>query len=309
MTKKRLLTAMALVLLIAGCNQPAAFPTAITTASPTVAATETPAPRLTLTPTPTATPQSTATPVLSEMNLRTWSSISPDGKWSAQWMVATPERGAGNYYTQLKVQRTDKTVEWTIVDEWSEWGLGYTIPQPLHWLRDGQYLYFTNRPVPDGCGIFVNGSDLHKVDLSNGSVTEVVSRSGLWLSLSPDDMTLAYIGYRGRGLVLHDLATGAERETKLDPGQDYAAGHIIWSLDGTSLVLTLAIQPCSTNWAASTSVVRIEVSSLEQTTLIHEDKRLFTTVEWATPDKVLLEDDAGDLWWMDSRTGLVTMQK
>jgi ABC-type transport system involved in multi-copper enzyme maturation permease subunit len=267
---------------------------------------ETSAAKVTVAPTKVGrTP--TATPMLTEMELHTWSSTSPDGKWGVQGLVAFPVNGGGDYYTQLKVKETEGTAEWTPVDEWSQLGLGYTTPRPFHWSRDGRFLYFTNKPVPDGCGVFVNGSDLHRVDLSDGRVTEVVPSSGLWLSLSPDEMTLAYIGYGDRGLVLRDLATGAERETKLNPGQDYAAGHIIWSPDGTALVLTLAIRPCSTDWAESVSVMRVEVATLEQTTLIHEDRRLFTTVEWPILDKVLLSDDGGNLWWMDSRTGQVTM--
>jgi ABC-2 type transport system permease protein len=274
------------------------------TATPT--SIETSTARATLTPTQ-ATGTPTTTPMLADMELHTSSSTSPDGKWSAQRLVAFPIGGGENYYTQLKVKETDGVVEWTVVDEWSHFGLGYTTPQPFHWSRDGRSLYFTNEPVPDGCGVFVNGSDLHRIDLGDGRVTEVVPPSGLWLSLSPDETTLAYIGYGGRGLVLRDLATSAERETKLNPGQDYAAGHIIWSPDGTALVLTLAIRPCSTDWAESVSVMRVEVATLEQTMLIHQDRRLFTPVEWPILARVLLSDDGGNLWWMDSRTGQVTM--
>jgi len=275
--------------------------------APAVARTtaETSTARVTVTPTKVAgTP--TATPDLTEMEVDTWSFASPDGKWRAHGLVAFPVNGREKYYTQLKVEETDGAAEWTAVDEWSRLALGYTTPQPLHWSRDGRYLYFTNRPVPDGCAVFVNGSDLNRLDLSDGSVAAVVPHSGLWLSLSPDETTLAYIGYGGRGLVVRDLATGAERETKLDPGQGYAAGHIVWSPDGTALVLTLAIRTCSTNWAESVSVVRVEAATLKQATLIREDERLFTTVEWPTPDKVLLKDDGERLWWMDAGTGQVT---
>ena len=209
MVSKRLLAAMTLILLFAGCHRPVAFPAAISTDVPTVAATGTSTPTLsnpTATSEPTATPEpktpptSTeiptakvtltktdgtprATPVLAEMENRTWSSRSRDGRWDAQGMVAFPGDGGEEYYTQLKVKKTDGTVEWTVVDEWSRSGLGYTTPQPFHWSRDGRYLYFTNEPVPDGCGLFVNGSDLHRIDLSDGSVTELVPSSGLWLSL------------------------------------------------------------------------------------------------------------------------------
>jgi hypothetical protein len=335
MVRKRLLAAMALVLLLASCHRPVAFPAAISTDVPPAAATGTSTPTLstptvtseptatpepTAPPTPTATPTvkvtptqtdgtPTATPVLTEMENRTWSSRSPDGKWDAQGMVAFPVDGGEKYYTQLKVNKTDGAVEWTVVDEWSRWGLGYTTPQPFHWSRDGRYLYFTNEPVPDGCGLFVNGSDLHRIDLSDGSVKEIVPSSGLWLSLSPDETTLAYIGYKGRGLVVRDLATGLERETGLDPGQDYAAGHIVWSPDGAALVLTLAIHPCSFGWAESVSVVLVEVATLKQTMLIHEDRRLLITVEWPALDRILLEDNDGSFWWMDLETRQITTKK
>ena len=329
MVLRKVLATTALVLLLAGCRRPATFPTAISTDVPTAAvtgtstptpSTSTVAPEPTATSTPTETPTAkvtpfqtdgmpTATPVPTEMELRTWSSRSPDGKWDAQGMVAFPVDGGEKYYTQLKVNKTDGTVEWTVVDEWSRLGLGYTTPQPFHWSRDGRYLYFTNEPVPDGCGLFVNGSDLHRIDLSDGSVKEIVPSSGLWLSLSPDETTLAYIGYRGRGLVLRDLATGVERETRLDPGQDYAAGHIVWSPDGAALILTLAIRPCSFSWAESVSVALVEVATLKQTTLIHEDKRLFTTVEWPALDRALLKDDDGNLWWIDLETRQITIKE
>jgi hypothetical protein len=253
------------------------------------------------TPTPTA---ATPTPVLEEMEGYTWSSASPNDKWIVEGRAAFPKTG-DDYYTQLKVSRADGSVGWAVVDEWSHFGLGYTTPRPFHWSQDGRFLYFTNEPVPDGCAVFVNGSDLWQVNLADGSATQVVPSVGLWLSLSPDEATLAYIGYGDRGLVLRDLGTGAEREVRLDPGQAYSAGQITWSPDGTALMLTLAIQPCSGEWAESTSIVRVELETLEQTTLIDQDSRLFTILEWPTSERVLLTDNDGQRWWMDALTGHV----
>ena len=246
-----------------------------------------------------------------EIPIETWSFPSPDGKWTANVIVALPVISSttvsNQYYTRLELLKTDGT-KWTIVDEWSEWGLGYTIPSPLQWSHDGKYLYFTNKPIPDGCAVFVNGADLHRVDLDSGSVSPVVPSVGLWLSLSPDETMLAYIGYGDRGLVIRDLATGTEREIKLNPGQEYQAGHITWSPDGSSIVLALAIHPCSTDWADSTSIVHVDVATLEQVTLIQEDKRLFVPVEWTMADQVLLKDGKGDYWFMDATTGQVTQK-
>jgi hypothetical protein len=136
-------------------------------------------------------------------------------------------------------------------------------------------------------------------------VVQMAPSAGLWLSLSPDETTLAYVAYGGRGLVLRDLGTSTEREVKLDPGQNYTAGHIVWSPDGAALALTLALEPCSTNWAAAVAVLRVQVETLEQRTLIQEDERLFVTTQWPEPDQVLLQDEVGNSWWMDADTGQV----
>jgi len=318
-----LIFVLLVILLFSACvpmstPTPALTATALSLATPAPTATSPIIPTITpaLTKEVAATPPTvvgtpTATPNLLDFQVDTRSFTSPDGEWTAQVIVALPvssDAAVSSYYTQLKVSKRDGTTEWVIVDEWAEWGLGYTIPQPLHWSHDGRYLYITNKPVPDGCAVFVNGTDLRRVDLSDGSVREIVPSAGLWLSLSPDETMLAYIGYGDRGLVIRDLATGIEQETKLDPGKDYQAGHIIWSPDGTTIMLALAIRPCSTDWADSTSIIRVDVATLEQVTLLQEDKRLLVPVEWATADKVLLKDKGGDYWLMDATTGEVTKE-
>jgi len=254
---------------------------------------------------PTETP--TATPVLTDMDVREWSSTSLDGAWTADGLAAFPKEGEEHYYTQLKIARADGTLTWVVVDVWSPLALGYTTPQPLYWSQDGRYLYFTNRPVPDGCALFVNGSDLQRVDLTDGSVTEIVPHVGFWLSLSPDETTLAYIGYGDRGLVLRDLATGQERATQVNAeAEDSQMGHIVWSPDGTALMLTVAINPCSPAEQRANSIVRVEVETSSQTRLICQDSRLFTTAAWPTPERALLKDKDGNDWWMNTATDDVT---
>lgn len=228
--------------------------------------------------------------------------------------VALPTLGGvsigESYYTQLKVSRTDGSVTWTIADAWSHFGLGYTAPRPFHWSQDGHYLYFTNEPVPDGCVVFVNGSDLQQVDLNSGRVKEIVPPKARWLSVSPDEKNVAYIYWNGNALdvILHDLATARERTANLVTGENVQAGNIIWSPDAQALMLTVAIRPCTGKWADSTSIVRVDISTLKQTILIREDKRLFTTDQWSATDKVLLRDADGQSWWMDTATGQVTKQ-
>lgn len=127
--------------------------------------------------------------------------------------------------------------------------------------------------------MFVNGSDLHQVDLTNGHTIEIVPSGVWWLSLSPDETMVAYIRWNGAALdlILHDLATGAERLTQLEAKYSQA-GDIVWSPNGETLILTMASHPCEADWAQS--VVRVDVATLSQTSLIRDDERLFSTVEW-----------------------------
>jgi hypothetical protein len=256
--------------------------------------------------TPTAHASPTPTPALSSMNVHTETFSSPDGKWMAQLTVALPVGGASvgdNYYTRLEIARTDHAVTWVAVDQWSRFGLGYTTPRPLHWSGDGQYLYFTNAPTPDGCAVFANGEDLQQVDLKNGQVKEVVPKVAQVVSLSPDDQTLAYIPSGGTlRLILRSLATGAERQVDLSGEKDAQAGSIVWSPDTQVVILTVAIHPCDpSQWRYS--VERIDTPTMALKTLIPNGRRSLRTIGWRGVAMVELEDNAGNQWLIDAVTG------
>lgn len=204
------------------------------------------------------------------------------------------------YRTQLKVNSVDGAVEWVAVDEERDWGLGYTTPHPFHWSSDGRYLYFTNLPVPDGCALFVNGSDLNRLDLTSGEVIQVVPEVGLVLSLSPDESTLAYMGYGATGeLTLRDLLNGSERKVPLGV-EGGRAGNIVWSPDHAALMLVTTMDVCDPQ---AQSIVHVDVLSLETTVLVENDPRLLTIVEWTGAERALLADKDGNPWSLDPATG------
>ncbi len=257
-------------------------------------------------PTPTqGVPQTQAT--TTPIPVDRWSSTSPDGKWIAEGMMEGPFASGDEekYHYQLKAARADGRVQWTIVDETARWGLGYTTPRPFQWSKDGRYLYWTNKPVPDGCAVFVNGSDLERFDLQTGRGQEIVSQGPSWLSLSPDEKQVAYIYWNSKALeiVLQDLATGARREATLEgAGNNSQAGNIVWSPDGQRFVLAVASNPCDPpNWTHS--IILIDRATLTQRVLIQKDKRLLVPINWPQPEQVLLQEQNGKSWWMDARSG------
>ena len=325
------LSVILLACLTAACSSPTLDPnispgsTALT--SPKDVDSELPLEAPVFTPTPTKTRVQTSTPTLEpavEMSptpdweaiatqiaalpdSETWAEPSPDGKWSAVSRTKT-ETGfiLGEqelYYTQLKVVSADQSVEWPLVEEISPYGLGYTTPEPLHWSADGRYLYYTNRPHVDGCGLFVTGSDLWRVDLADGSVTQVLPQGAQSYSFSADDSQAAYVTWNTPPeLVLHDLVTGEERRLVLD-FED--AGAVVWSPDSAMLALTGAEKPCQAGWAHA--IVVIEPSNLTPRTLLPPDERLFTTKNWREAGKILLEDLDRNLWWLEVESGEVAL--
>jgi hypothetical protein len=239
--------------------------------------------------------------------VESWSEISPDRRWIAEGWVAFPASGRAEagYYRRLVVRERLGTREHVVVDAWDEPLPGHTTPRRVAWSDDGRYFYFTARPVPDGCGGLVNGSDLRRLDTETGEVTELLPPSGFWVSLSPDEGTLAYVTWREEDLVVRDLGNGAERRVELDPGEDFTAGEIVWSPGGERLALTVAHLPCTGAWAASTSVLVVDVVTGKARTLLEEDERLLLTARWTEEGILLAERDRFDdpLWLLDPDTG------
>jgi len=255
---------------------------------------------------------------LSKMSVDEWASTSPDGRWVAVGLVAFPKENIGGQlaYISLMIFSVEGKTHWTIIDKWQEMGLGFPIPVPLKWSQDGKHFYFTHRVTPDGCSAFALLTDLQQVNLEDGAVDDLLPDPALALALAPDEAQVAYIGYGDRGLILKDLITGEERETKIDPGKDFNAGNILWSPDEDALALTLAINPCTgdyglskTVWAESTTILWVDAKTLQQKDLVKEDPRLFITLEWNEPGRITIADGEGNsAWYLNVNTGEITRE-
>lgn len=291
-----------LALFVVACAAPAQTPTGFViipatstvvrpTATITPATTPTAQPTLALSPTPK--PKPTQEP------LKTTEHRAPNGWWSAQgWGEFRGE----TYHAELRVTRADGQVSW-VASQDTNAGLGVPLPTPLEWSQDGRYLYYTNVPLVDGytCSIPVNGSDLWRMDLSDGSALQLVPEVGLAVSLSPDEQTFAYVSFGPQqNLVLRDLATGEERRAPLPA--DTQAGGIVWSLDSSVLMLTMAEGPCSGGQEEHT-IMRVDVETLEQTAVpIENDGIQWITLEWDRHGQVLLTDYKGHSTWLNPAT-------
>lgn len=275
-------------------------------APPPTAASTQPPPLPTATPTSAQVPAtSTSTPVYTDLEVITETSTSPDGLWVAELIAAYPTEGqVPDYYQSLTVRRLDSSVTWTLVDSWSLWALGATSLRIIGW--SPELFYFSDHTTADGCDFFGAELNLRRLRLDDGSVSETPVLAGSGLSLSPDAAFVAYVaGDRTMPeIVIHDLATDELRSTALEVGEDYwGAGNVVWAPDGHALMLTVDHSGCGPPENTARSIVRVDVSSLGQQTLIDHSDRLFRTRSWPEMDRVLLSERDGGSWWMDAATG------
>jgi hypothetical protein len=186
----------------------------------------------------------TITPDLAGLEQQPWSTTSPDGTWIVEGLTALPTQSGEQYYTEMRIRQVDGELSWMPVAGWQPFGLGYTTPRLVHWSTDGRYLYYTNAPHPDGCGLFVNASDLQRLDLTDGTVQEILPQNSTWVLEAAPDGTIAYVD--GTTLVLFDPKADMRQEIFLDFAQaNVQLGNLVWSPDSQRLRLPLPLTRAS----------------------------------------------------------------
>jgi WD40 repeat protein len=245
--------------------------------------------------------------------------VSPDGRWRITAHISQPIEVAEDemeqypnglkYRAELVITAIDGGQTWTAVDEWRNWGLGYTQPEPVRWSADGRYFFYADIPNPDGCAIFVNGGELWRLDLQNGTLTEIAPYIGLVMALSPDETKLAVHASYGRGFLIRDLVNGAETPIPLPQlSAMWQVGGLAWSPDGRHLLIIQVVNPCG-GGERQTALVRVDVDEggdePEAVTILDPDSRNFKLVEWVQTDEIRLQDAAGRIWYMDVFSGFM----
>jgi hypothetical protein len=224
---------------------------------------------------------------------------SPDGRWTAS---------SFDYYPPIRMQvgRADGSAAWQVESDGEGWP--EVILRPVHWSIDGRYLYFTLAPFVDGFVLYVSGSGLERLDLSDGRVAEVLAgkRQLQSFSVSPDSSRLAYIRSDEvtEWLVVRDLGDETELEWGL-ADQPVQAGKITWSPDASELVL-LVTQGFSME-EALTDLMLVNLPTHAQKTVLRGDPRSFYLIRWLDGRTLYLEDRTVTGWSLDLQTGEMTL--
>lgn len=232
---------------------------------------------------------------------------SPDGKWIAYFF------GIQHIDYKLSVANFDDTIVWNINQDNLNAEAWFS---PYRWSQDSRYFYFNIYVAIDGYVPFYQGAGLQRLDVLNGTVSEILSSGYLsdptngiysWnfvpFSLSPDDRQLAYINNSDNEtqLVIRDMKTGKEKSLFFKGFSN--AGSISWSPQQDLLVLAVTK---GTNWEDTLcSIELVEVNSLTSKTLVI-DKDLdwvFDPILWTNNHTILLKERGGPYLYLDTPTG------
>ncbi len=240
-------------------------------------------------------------PDLAETDQRPWLDFSPDGTWIVEGLTALPTQSGEQYYTEMRIRQVDGELSWMPVASWQSFGLGYTTPRIVHWSTDGRYLYYTNAPHPDGCGLFVNASDLQRLDLTAGTVQKILPQNSTWVLEAAPDGTIAYID--GTTLVLFDPKADIRQEIILDFAQaNVQLGNLVWSPDSQQVAFTVAIEPCILpQWRHAIYTVDRQGEGLRM--VLPPDERRFHSIAWLDNGHLLLIDFDSQQWELDIASG------
>lgn len=225
-----------ILLVLAGLSLASCTGTTLPTATVTI-------PTVSYEPTSTLTPE-TSLPVWD--GISTTTSHAPGAQWVAE-TVLSPS-APGHIHVRFRVARTDGTVEWDIVNEERQDGLGFPSPAVLHWLPEEQRLFYTEASLPGGCPRAPYHTGLFEVGLTDGRVTRLSDVEG-YLAVSP---AADQIAYRPGGpmhrdnlipddwqLVLFNLETDDQRPVFLELDETMRIVNFVWSPDATSLLLVV----------------------------------------------------------------------
>ncbi|MEK6256960.1 MAG: hypothetical protein N2C13_06565 [Chloroflexota bacterium] len=267
---RHLLFLMVLITLV-GCGQvdERLEPSITATRTPVQTATRVPksSATITLTPTSSYTPYPTLTqfPVPTPFGWISYSE-SPNGEWFA-WKVQN-----GNDIF-LIVESMDGSKQWK--EEFvlrPGWNVGPL--SPVHWSKNGRYLYLVNSPRGDG-GVCCIVLSVKRMDLQTGLIIdEIPLEAGMVFGYDFAALSdrLAYAdGGKGFGasLVVRDLRKGnvTWHYVSFPEYAEYQAGDLNWSPDENKIVFLVSVEGPDVEYA-SFSIAFVDLVSGERKILV-----------------------------------------
>ena len=176
------------------------------------------------------------------------------------------------------------------------------------WSPDGRYLYYTNLGSIDGCFYYSNGTDLYRLDLSDGTTVKVLlPNKTLNLALSPDESAVAYTRANELSILKTD-SIGDEQRVVFSEDSNVQAGEKFWWEDGKTVVFPVVYDLCLPDEAQG--IVRVDTEDMVATTIVERNSDFFFR-DWPnrTQSEIRLLDREGKTWWLEIYSGELAQEE
>ena len=273
-------------------------------------------------PRPSSTPLASPTPPSGIIGLPV---VSIDQRWTAL-TVRQPVNGTDTFV--LKVTHLTDGKAWSIQPLAAK---GSVYAGPVRFSKDGLFLYYTLRSNSfTACApqSQPGGEGLYRLDLSSGESEQISDQSGpAWLTLSPDDHTLALLSHAAIHLTLVGLpifevassSTSTPPALIIKPGSGprvlpdplpidslkppLDTGNIVWSPDSSELVYAIYLGDCRDEKNLTTAIVEVSLSGA-QNVILPSDPRGLVPIRW-NGEGLVVADKQGVSWRLDPQSGKV----
>ena len=238
---------------------------------------------------------------------------SPDSIWGATAYVfspTTPEEYEVNRFSNGKVRQMlvlRKRIgnqTWRVRDDVENGGLGSGNYIPLQWLRDE--LLFTYRPIPDGggCVPFVQNRGLWRLNLNNGSHSQLLPNVGIYAFT--DDQT-QFASSTRTGFELFDLESRAKRTFSYGGDANLHIQQLSFNPTSETILILMYVDTPDCR-PINQLLMRVDLTTGTSTLLSEHFGPPLMLENWIDNNEATLIDTEGDVWLLDLRSNLFERQ-
>lgn len=258
-------------------------------------------------PNPSVQPtRSSHTARFEDFSVSTTELPSPGKEYTARVTTGFPLQSAeefDDYFSQLAIVGQDG--EHVVLEEWRPWRLGYSIPELIGWSKDGEWLYYANRVISEGCQPYPFYTSVSRVGVPAGDPQLILPDVSGSAAISPDSTSVALTS----ASTIRVLAIDGVQTSEMDLGYGDSAqvGALAWSPTADKLAASVALDPCAASGDSKGSMIIVtSISSPDPRVAATFPDGIWSPVAWPLEQYLIVRDPANALHALDLTSGSVS---
>lgn len=243
---------------------------------------------------------------LEDFSVSTTELPSPGNEYTARVTIGFPLQSAhelDDYFSQLAI--FGQGGEHVVLEEWRPWRLGYSIPELIGWSKDGEWLYFANRVISEGCQPYPFYTSVSRVGVPAGDPQLILPDVSGSAALSPGSTSMALTS--ASTILVLGIDGVQTSEIDLGYGDSARVGALVWSPTADKLAASVAPGPCAGSDDPKGSLIIVtSISSPAPKIAATFPDGIWSPVAWPLEQYLIVRDPASALHALDLTSGSVS---